>query len=276
MGMENQPDLPHAARPGPLRFIATVLIVAMSWTAGGCARNGSGERRSAQTCRPASRRPDRSHQGRRCRVGFRPGVGSRPRRAARRRQRGRRGRGDRIRAGRHLPRGGQHRRRRVHADPPGPLPRAGPVGAGRSSTTAKPRPRPRRSTCSPATSRPSSHLLAGVPGTVRGLALAHAQYGKLPWKDLVEPAVALAEDGFAVDADLADVAERALAEAPAASPSSVRVYGKPGGGLGRRATGSSSRTWRARSASSPTAAERASTPATSPPASSPRCAAAAA
>ncbi len=37
---------------------------------------------------------------------------------------------------------------------------------------------------------------AGVPGTVAGLWEAHQRYGKLPWKDLVMPAVKLAEDGF--------------------------------------------------------------------------------
>jgi len=37
---------------------------------------------------------------------------------------------------------------------------------------------------------------AGVPGTVAGLWEAHQRYGTLPWKDLVMPAVALAEDGF--------------------------------------------------------------------------------
>jgi gamma-glutamyltranspeptidase/glutathione hydrolase len=37
---------------------------------------------------------------------------------------------------------------------------------------------------------------AGVPGTVAGLWEAHRRYGKLPWRDLVMPAVALAEDGF--------------------------------------------------------------------------------
>ncbi len=40
---------------------------------------------------------------------------------------------------------------------------------------------------------------AGIPGTVAGLAAAHARYGRLPWKSLVEPAVALARDGFIVD-----------------------------------------------------------------------------
>src|SRR5215213_8886684 len=44
------------------------------------------------------------------------------------------------------------------------------------------------------------HKAAGVPGTVRGLALAHAKYGKLGWKDVVMPAVELAEKGFTIDA----------------------------------------------------------------------------
>jgi gamma-glutamyltranspeptidase/glutathione hydrolase len=42
---------------------------------------------------------------------------------------------------------------------------------------------------------------AAVPGTVAGLALAHKQYGKLPWRKLVEPAVALARDGVILSAD---------------------------------------------------------------------------
>ncbi len=37
---------------------------------------------------------------------------------------------------------------------------------------------------------------AGVPGTVAGLWAAHQRFGKLPWEDLVMPAVRLAEDGF--------------------------------------------------------------------------------
>ena len=36
----------------------------------------------------------------------------------------------------------------------------------------------------------------GVPGTVAGLYLAHQKYGKLPWKDVVQPAVDLAKNGF--------------------------------------------------------------------------------
>ncbi len=44
---------------------------------------------------------------------------------------------------------------------------------------------------------------AGVPGTVRGLGLAHAKYGKTPWKQLVTPAAELARQGFPVSATLA-------------------------------------------------------------------------
>ena len=39
---------------------------------------------------------------------------------------------------------------------------------------------------------------AGVPGTVRGLELAHRRYGRKPWAELVAPAVKLAADGFEV------------------------------------------------------------------------------
>ncbi|HSN52769.1 MAG TPA: gamma-glutamyltransferase [Woeseiaceae bacterium] len=45
---------------------------------------------------------------------------------------------------------------------------------------------------------------AGVPGTVAGLWEAHQRFGKLPWKDLVMPAVRLAEEGFLPAAALVD------------------------------------------------------------------------
>jgi gamma-glutamyltranspeptidase/glutathione hydrolase len=38
-----------------------------------------------------------------------------------------------------------------------------------------------------------------VPGVVAGMGLAHERYGRLPWKDLVSPAVALANEGLLVD-----------------------------------------------------------------------------
>ena len=43
-------------------------------------------------------------------------------------------------------------------------------------------------------------LASGVPGSVAGMAEMHRRFGRLPWRDLVEPAVALARDGFVVDA----------------------------------------------------------------------------
>jgi len=42
------------------------------------------------------------------------------------------------------------------------------------------------------------HLAAGVPGTVDGMVKAHQQYGSLPWAQLVQPAVDLATNGFAI------------------------------------------------------------------------------
>ena len=38
-----------------------------------------------------------------------------------------------------------------------------------------------------------------VPGLVSGLSLAHRTYGRLPWADLVQPAIALAERGLSLD-----------------------------------------------------------------------------
>lgn len=42
----------------------------------------------------------------------------------------------------------------------------------------------------------SGHLASGVPGTVAGLAASHEKLGSLPWKELVQPAIELARNGF--------------------------------------------------------------------------------
>jgi gamma-glutamyltranspeptidase/glutathione hydrolase len=46
---------------------------------------------------------------------------------------------------------------------------------------------------------------AAVPGTVAGLELAHARFGKLPWAELVAPAIALAKKGHKLGARQAAV-----------------------------------------------------------------------
>ena len=76
----------------------------------------------------------------------------------------------------------------------------------------------------------AGYLAPGVPGTVRGLALAHKRFGRLPWKDVVMPGVQLAEDGFILSDGLARGLNGQVAGAMSKFPASVEAYGKPGGG----------------------------------------------
>lgn len=73
------------------------------------------------------------------------------------------------------------------------------------------------------------HKVVGVPGTLRGLELAHQRFGKLPWKTLVEPAVRLAEEGFVLGPRLANDLNELL-KSSADFAELRRVFGKPGGG----------------------------------------------
>ncbi len=73
----------------------------------------------------------------------------------------------------------------------------------------------------------NSYLSVGVPGTVAGLYLAWKEQGKLPWKRLVEPAVALARDGFTVSDGLSRSLKGAL-KAMEPYPASIAQFTKGG------------------------------------------------
>jgi gamma-glutamyltranspeptidase/glutathione hydrolase len=72
------------------------------------------------------------------------------------------------------------------------------------------------------------YKVIGVPGTVRGLALAHQRFGKLQWKEVVTPAVLLAENGFTVNEHLAGSLNWLVWDARD-FPELRQVYGKRGG-----------------------------------------------
>ena len=77
-----------------------------------------------------------------------------------------------------------------------------------------------------------SRLGAGIPGTVAGLWHVHQKYGKLPWKQLVRPAIQLAAKGIVISDDFAyalDVRRERLSRDRAAA----KVLYKPNGELYR-------------------------------------------
>jgi len=55
-----------------------------------------------------------------------------------------------------------------------------------------------------------SYASVGVPGTVAGLHLAWQAEGRLPWKQLIEPAIALAKNGIVITQGLAQSIKRNL------------------------------------------------------------------
>lgn len=67
-------------------------------------------------------------------------------------------------------------------------------------------------------------LASGVPGTVKGMQAAHARYGKLPWRRLLQPAIDLAAKGFEVPDELALMA-REKAEFDAGETNFARYFG---------------------------------------------------
>ncbi len=56
----------------------------------------------------------------------------------------------------------------------------------------------------------TGHLAAGVPGSVAGLFAAQRRFGRLPWREVVAPAVGLAREGYMLDRrDTWDIATEA-------------------------------------------------------------------
>jgi len=56
------------------------------------------------------------------------------------------------------------------------------------------------------------HRAVGVPGTVAGMWEAHSRFGRLEWKDLLSPAIDLAEHGFIVHPQLAAERDTVLSD----------------------------------------------------------------
>src|SRR3989442_10203369 len=70
-----------------------------------------------------------------------------------------------------------------------------------------------------------SALAIGVPGTVAGLALAHAKYGsgKFTLAQLIAPAIALARDGIPIENDIADSLPRSQSRL-APRPPTTKIF----------------------------------------------------
>ncbi|MBI3977207.1 MAG: gamma-glutamyltransferase [Chloroflexi bacterium] len=71
-------------------------------------------------------------------------------------------------------------------------------------------------------------LSPGVPGTPALLQDAHRRFGRLPWRDLVAPAIRLAADGFEVNHYIAMMTSASAARLWR-FPESKRTFFKPGG-----------------------------------------------
>ena len=62
-----------------------------------------------------------------------------------------------------------------------------------------------------------------VPGVVAGMGLVHTEYGRLPWKDLVVPAVRLAKEGLLVDW-VSALLTASVARSLAADPDAAKMF----------------------------------------------------
>lgn len=72
-----------------------------------------------------------------------------------------------------------------------------------------------------------SHLSAGVPGTLAGFDLALKKYGTMSLKELIKPAIKLAEEGFEVSWDLSSNLQRRSSRM--LNPATRKAFYKPDG-----------------------------------------------
>ena len=75
-----------------------------------------------------------------------------------------------------------------------------------------------------------SHLAAGVPGSVAGMARALELYGTMSLSEVMQPAIQLAEEGFEVTYDLASVLKR-MDKRMRRWPTTAKIFYKPNGGF---------------------------------------------
>ncbi len=73
------------------------------------------------------------------------------------------------------------------------------------------------------------HLAVGVPGTVKGLELAMEKYGSLEWKEVITPAIELAEKGFKLNKRRADSFNRLKKRFERGTEEFFRIFSKPDG-----------------------------------------------
>ncbi len=67
------------------------------------------------------------------------------------------------------------------------------------------------------------YLAGGIPGTVAGMWEAHQKFGSMPWKNLLKPAIQLAQAGFKVSPFMADSINRAHSSMKD-YPSTVEIF----------------------------------------------------
>ena len=67
------------------------------------------------------------------------------------------------------------------------------------------------------------YLAGGIPGTVAGMWEAHQKFGSMPWKDLLKPAIQLAQVGFKVSPFMADSINRAHSSMKE-YPSTIKIF----------------------------------------------------